>query len=81
MSRPRTKATAEGTRAREWRMRVGMSMQDLSDLTGYAVRAIYAFEKGANGAAGKHSEWSWQRYKMACAAAEHQKKTGRVFSW
>ena len=80
MSRPRTKPTAEGLRAREWREKTGMSMQDLSDLTGYTVRAIYTFEKGI-GSAGKHSEWSWQRYRMACAAAEHQKKTGRVFEW
>jgi hypothetical protein len=69
--------------AKEWRLRNGLTHDQLSDLTGYSVIAIKKFETGmrhkANGE--QHSEWVWQRYRVACSGAERQIKSGRAFEW
>lgn len=67
--------------ARAWRERRKLSIQALSDLTGYSVPAIYAFERGSRGASEVHSEWTMHRYRMACSGAERQIKSGRAFEW
>ena len=70
-------------RAKAWRLKRGLDLEQLSDLTGYSVIAIRKLEAGMrnrkNGE--KHSEWVLQRYQMACAGAEAQIKTGRRFEW
>ena len=68
-------------RAKAWRIRHKLSLQELSDLTGYSVPAIYKFEAGERTAGESHSEWTLQRYKMACAGAERQIKGGKGFDW
>ncbi len=81
MSKTRAPTTAQGEQARSWRERLKLSVQDLADLTGYSIAAIYQFERGINGAGAKHSEWSWQRYRLICSAVAHQMRTGKEFEW
>jgi transcriptional regulator with XRE-family HTH domain len=66
--------------AKAWRERHKLSVAELANLTGYSPEAIYTFERGSR-YDGKHSEWALYRYRMACAAAEQQVKTGKVFEW
>jgi hypothetical protein len=70
----------EHERARAWRDRMGLSVMQLEELTGYSREAVYAFEKGKRWD-GKHSGFSWHRYKLTCAAVELQIATGKVFDW
>jgi len=70
-------------RARAWREKLDLTRDQLSELTGYSVPAILKFEAGFRNQkrSDSHSEWAWQRYRMACAGAAAQVKTGRVFDW
>lgn len=70
-------------RARAWREKRELTLDRLSELTGYSVIAIRKFESGSrNASKGEdHSEWTMQRYKMACAGADAQLKTGEKFKW
>lgn len=62
--------TDEGSRAQHWRQQImGLSIKQLSELTGYSVTAIRCFEANANTAGELFGESAWQRYRMACAAA------------
>ncbi len=67
--------------ARSWRLKRKLSIEQLAELTGYSVPAIYSFERGSRGASETHSEWTMHRYKMACSGAERQIKSGRAFEW
>ncbi len=69
--------------AKAWRLRLGMTRKQLSELSGYSESAIELFEQGARNIrrGEKHSPWSWQRYQMTCAAVNHQLKTGKAFEW
>ena len=69
--------------AKAWREKRGLDLDTLSELTGYSVIAIRKLESGArNHKRGEsHSEWVWHRYRMACAGAEAQIKSGRRFEW
>lgn len=67
--------------AKAWRLRRKLTLNQLSELTGYSIPAIYKFEAGARTQGEQHSEWTWQRYRMACAGAEWQIKSGRAFEW
>lgn len=70
--------------AKAWRERIGLTVQDLSDRTGFSLTSIYMFERG-RGQDGKKlykfSEFAWQRYQMICAAVDTELKTGRRFEW
>jgi len=70
-------------RAKAWRLKMGLSLDQLSEMSGYSVPAIYKFEAGARNkkAGDKHSEWTWQRYRMACAGVAQQIKSGRGFDF
>jgi transcriptional regulator with XRE-family HTH domain len=69
--------------AKAWRVKRKLTLDQLAELTGYSVPAIRKFEAGSrNKQAGeKHSEWTIQRYRMACAGAEAQLRTGKEFAW
>ena len=69
--------------ARAWRDKRGLSLDQLSELTGYSVIAIRKFEAGFRHQKNNegHSEWVWQRYRMACAGAERQLRSGKAFEW
>jgi transcriptional regulator with XRE-family HTH domain len=69
--------------AKAWRIARKLTFEQLSELTGYSVVAIRKFEAGARhvGNGEKHSDWVLQRYRMACAGAERQLRTGKEFAW
>jgi transcriptional regulator with XRE-family HTH domain len=67
--------------AKEWRARLGLTLDQLSDLTGYSIPAIRQLEAGKRFGGGNHSEWVMHRYRMACSGAERQLKSGREFGW
>jgi transcriptional regulator with XRE-family HTH domain len=66
-----------------WRENRGLSLEQLSDLTGYSVIAIRKFEAGSRNArqGEDHSQWVMQRYRMACSGAERQLRSGKEFTW
>ena len=69
-------------KARAWRLRAGLTVQQLEDLTGYSRESIWMYERATPPSDGrKLSDYAWQRYRMACAAADHQIKTGETFEW
>lgn len=71
-------------RAKAWRLSRDLSIADLAKLTGYSVPAIYKFEAGYRQderQKWRHSEWVWQRYRMACSGVEAQLTSGQVFGW
>ena len=70
-------------KARAWREKHKLTLAELSELTGYSVIAIRKFEAGHRNASKgeQHSEWVMHRFRMACAGAERQLKTGRAFEW
>ena len=68
-------------KAKSWRLRRKLTHEQLSDLTGYSVVAIRQLEAGRRFGGGNNSEWTMQRYRMACSGAERQLKSGRAFEW
>lgn len=68
---------------KSWRERRKLTLEQLSESTGYSVIAIRKFEAGArhqrNGE--KHKEWVLQRYRMACAGVDAEIRSGRAFEW
>jgi transcriptional regulator with XRE-family HTH domain len=70
-------------RAKSWRIKRNLTLEQLSELTGYSVIAIRKFEAGVRHKKNSetHSEWVLQRYRMTCAGAERQLRTGRAFEW
>jgi transcriptional regulator with XRE-family HTH domain len=68
-------------RARAWREKRGLTLDQLSELTGYSVSALRQLEAGKRFGGARHSEWVVERYRMACAGAEAQIKSGRRFEW
>ena len=81
MSRKRSKSTEAGERARAWRERYKLSVQDLADATGYSYEAVYQYERGLRADGTELSAFAWQRYQMACAGVQAQIKTGKKFKW
>ena len=77
--------TQEAERAKRWREARGLSLDQLADLTGYAPLTIRWMEKGLRppnrGKDQEIREWVWQRFKMACAGADKQLRSGKEFQW
>lgn len=84
----------EHSKARAWRIRNGMTPDQLAELTGYTRASIYWFErgetpplrnaKGGNPDDRKHKPWVLQRYRRACGdldAEMHGRKRGVKFQW
>lgn len=70
--------------AKAWREERGLTVQELSDRTGFALTSIYMFERGTRQDGkklSKHSEFAWQRYQMVCAAVDAELKSGQRFAW
>lgn len=65
----------EAEKAKAWRERLGLSPDQLADLTGYSRQSIYWYERGVvPPIAGKPDgqptkPWVFKRYKMACLGA------------
>lgn len=82
----------EHLKAKAWRERLGLSYDELADLTGYSPLAIRYFEKGvtpertAKHIAGKQKSkpvrwYIWKRYRMICAGVTAQLTSGKEFQW
>lgn len=77
----------EHEQAKRWREQRSLSIDQLSELTGYSPEAIRWFEKGQtppnrNYKSGNASDrtikpWVWQRYKMTCAGVDRK----QPFNW
>jgi hypothetical protein len=73
-------AKSEIRAAKEWRQSRRLSVQQLAELSGYAIETIYFMERGGRPSQ-PTTEFTWQRYKQVCAAVDTQLRTGREFSW
>jgi len=72
----------EAAAAAWWRRTVvQLTPRELAELTGYATRAIYLFEKGVTNSGRPHGKNAWMRYKMACAGVDARMRGRRTFSW
>ena len=78
---------AEIERATLWRSKSGLTMAELSDLTGYSPSAICRFELGtvpASQTMGEHpvTYKAWKRYKLICLAVDMLVRAGKkVEDW
>lgn len=74
---------SEHHKARLWRRARSLTVERLSELSGYSVEAIYALEQGRSTrkGGGKVQPWVWQRYRMCCAGIDAQIRTGINFEW
>lgn len=74
-------------RAKAWRIRRELTIEQLATLTGYGPRAIMWMEQGLSPPSGTSKEarpvasWVWHRFKMMCAGVEAELKTGKKFDW
>lgn len=77
----------EHEKARAWREKRNLSVQELADLTGYSTVSIFWFERGTTPTRpGKVrykdiAEAVWQRYKTVCAGVDARLKFGKKFEW
>jgi transcriptional regulator with XRE-family HTH domain len=76
----------EHQRAKAWREKRNLSVDQLADLTGYGRRMLYWMERGesppnSTRKAAPIAPWIWQRYKMMCAGVEAQLRSGKEFDW
>ena len=77
----------DGQKARQWRESLNLTQPELAAIIGYSSLSIYWFEQGKTPPGrGKGKDRSikpevWQRFKMACAAAHVQIKSGNTFDW
>jgi hypothetical protein len=78
--------------ARAWRKALGLSLEKLSELSGYSVVSINWMEWGktpprtAAHIAGKQKSKAipgpvWKRYVNVCAGVESQLRNGKQFNW
>lgn len=81
--------------AKEWRERMGLTPQQLSDLSGYSLPAIWWLERGVTPprtrqhvageakklAVRKIPKRVWKRFKNICCGVEVQLKAGKQFNW
>lgn len=74
------KTAKEGERVRDWRLRHNLSQDELAGLTGWTRNSIYLMEHGISAKREPVSEWTWHRFKMACAGVE-AKLRGMEFDW
>lgn len=79
--------TPEHEKARAWRESHGLSLDELSELTGYSKAALYWLERGvmAPGQKGANpremNPYSWIRYKNICQAVDLQLRRRLKFDW
>jgi len=76
----------EHKRARLWRIRNDLSVDQLAELTGYHRATIYLMERGVTAATSTRDHDTidpqvWQRYKLVCAGVEAQLRSGKKFNW
>ena len=68
---------AEHEKARQWREALGLTRDQLSDLTGYSRAQIQLLEGGKTNQGEDISDVVWLRYRLICAAV----MAGLEFDW
>jgi DNA-binding XRE family transcriptional regulator len=81
-------------RAEAWRERLGLTKEQLADLTGFTAITIYWFERGETppkrNAKGGHEndrrikDWVWMRWQRACGDVDAEingRVAGEKFRW
>lgn len=63
--------------AREWRVRMGLTREALTEISGYGKTSIAAFESGHQSSGEPVDPAAFRRYKMVCASIH----AGIVFDW
>jgi len=80
-----SKKKPEHERCREWRKRMGLTVAELAEATGYSPRSLYWFELGQTPPRGikdrRISDDVWKRFKMACAGAAATLNSRHTFDW
>ena len=76
----------EFKKAKAWRERRGLTVQQLSESIGYSAESIYLNERGAvpKGRTKPIQPWTWLRYKRACGDLNAElfgRKKGETFQW
>ena len=77
----------EHEKAKAWREKHGLSIDQLAELTGYGRRSLYWMERGQSppnatrAKPAKVASWIWHRYRMICAGVEAQLASGKKFDW
>jgi transcriptional regulator with XRE-family HTH domain len=61
----------EAEKARTWRKAQGLTIKQLSELTGFAMRSITAYEGGKQSSGDPIPDDAMRRYRLACAAVHH----------
>jgi DNA-binding XRE family transcriptional regulator len=74
---------SESERAKAWRNAMHLTMDQLSELTGYSRESIFLMERGRNSKGKPHAPCVWRRYKLACLAVRVLKmqKVESVDKW
>lgn len=80
---------AEAARARAWRLKQNLTVDALSELSGYSVSAIFWMEKGLSppqphrGRSTSRSvnPYAFQRYRRVCHSVQTQIRSGKPFDW
>lgn len=70
MTNQQAQAMVEAGKAKAWRRTMGLTMDQLADMTGYSREAIFLFERGQNSLGKPHTPPCWRRYKLACMAVK-----------
>jgi transcriptional regulator with XRE-family HTH domain len=81
-------------KAKAWRLRLGLTSEQLEKLTGYTAITIYWFErgetpprrndKGGNANDRRIKDWVFQRYERACGDVDAEingRVKGEKFKW
>lgn len=76
-----TSTKTEFEKARAWRRARALSVERLSELSGYAPETIYLMERGVNANSEPVSEFAWYRYRNVCAGVDARLRSGIVFDW
>lgn len=77
----RARPTSAGARARAWRDRLELTVEQLEEMSGYSRESIWMYERGKRSDKTEIGAFAWQRYKMACAAVDRQIRSGEEFEW
>ncbi len=79
--------TPEHEKARAWMESHGLTVDQLSELTGYSRAQVYWLLRGvmAPGQAGQNpremNRYTWERFKNLCHAVDVRLRTGKTFHW
>lgn len=70
-------------KAKKWRKRMGLTIDQLEEKSGFSRSSIIDFERGCRRPPSCEpiSDFVWQRYRMICAGIEYETTKGRAFDW